>query len=385
MIYFVLIFIACLVVIAYLKLKQGTEERKHKELSKKIADQERRKAAEEQCKKAAEEAIKEQEELFKKADVLMLDAVDKHKDILSQRYKLLVGVQKRFYDWDVYLENFIKNIILTNEHTVNLFDRLNSKSIKNLRTWFEDATAKAKEHIKKYAGSDKFKEELQKKVDALICAIIDKHKDTLYKKYKQTITIDDYGVANKTKWYVAIDYFIDNVVMKDEAIAETIDVYAGDEGIALGVMSEVIASIVDKLIAQYSTEKEISSEHLQVDVDSLDPIAFEHYCADILNNNGWSAKVTQATGDQGIDVMGTYNGKKVVFQCKKYSNPVGNKAVQEANAGKGFEGAEVAAVVTNNTYTPSARQLASAIGVYLLHYSELASFGGVIDNIQKPL
>ena len=110
LIYFVLIFIACLVVIAYLKLKQGTEERKHKELSKKIADQERRKAAEEQCKKAAEEAIKEQEELFKKADVLMLDAVDKHKDILSQRYKLLVGVQKRFYDWDVYLENFIKNI-----------------------------------------------------------------------------------------------------------------------------------------------------------------------------------------------------------------------------------------------------------------------------------
>ena len=76
---------------------------------------------------------------------------------------------------------------------------------------------------------------------------------------------------------------------------------------------------------------------------------------------------------------------EVFLQCKKYSNPVGNKAVQEANAGKGFEGAEVAAVVTNNTYTPSARQLASAIGVYLLHYSELASFGGVIDNIQKPL
>jgi restriction system protein len=60
--------------------------------------------------------------------------------------------------------------------------------------------------------------------------------------------------------------------------------------------------------------------------------------------------------------------------CKKYSSPVGNKAVQEIAAGKLHQQADHAAVVTNNTYTPSARELAGTNNVKLLHVSELETF-----------
>jgi restriction system protein len=84
--------------------------------------------------------------------------------------------------------------------------------------------------------------------------------------------------------------------------------------------------------------------------------------------------VTQASGDQGVDVVANLAGLKVVLQCKKYSQPVGNAAVQEVIAGKAFEQAHAAAVVTNATFTPSAKQLATTTGVHLLHYSELSQF-----------
>lgn len=83
---------------------------------------------------------------------------------------------------------------------------------------------------------------------------------------------------------------------------------------------------------------------------------------------------TPASGDQGIDVIASYGNVKAVFQCKKYAQPVGNGAVQEIVAGKQFERADIAAVVSNATFTTSAKQLASTTGVHLLHYSELQGF-----------
>ena len=55
-----------------------------------------------------------------------------------------------------------------------------------------------------------------------------------------------------------------------------------------------------------------------------------------------------------------------------YSQPVGNKAVQEVLAGKAFESADLAFVVSNTEFTPAAWTLAEATGVYLVHYSQLA-------------
>ncbi len=87
--------------------------------------------------------------------------------------------------------------------------------------------------------------------------------------------------------------------------------------------------------------------------------------------SGWVASTTRKTGDQGVDVLASKRGTKVVLQCKLYTNTVGNKAVQEVFAAKDFSNSNFAAVVSNASYSRGARELALKTGVLLLHYSEL--------------
>ena len=71
------------------------------------------------------------------------------------------------------------------------------------------------------------------------------------------------------------------------------------------------------------------------------------------------------SGDQGGDITGYKDGKNWVFQCKRYSNNVGNKAVQQAHFAKTFYQCDTAAVITNQFFTEAARTAAKASGVEL--------------------
>jgi restriction system protein len=113
---------------------------------------------------------------------------------------------------------------------------------------------------------------------------------------------------------------------------------------------------------------------------TLSPTEFEAYCEQLLVNSGWQSTTTKASGDQGIDILATRDGLKAVFQCKKQSSPVGNKAVQEAIAGKSFASADYAFVVSNADFTPSARELAAKSGVHLLHYSSLSCLDQYLES-----
>lgn len=115
------------------------------------------------------------------------------------------------------------------------------------------------------------------------------------------------------------------------------------------------------------TEVEVGSVHLE----NLSPAEFESACAESLERSGWATRLTKSTGDQGIDIIASKPKKQVAVQCKLYSKPVGNKAVQEALAGKSFIEAEFACVVSNSKFTRSAKELASTTGVILLHFEEL--------------
>jgi len=115
----------------------------------------------------------------------------------------------------------------------------------------------------------------------------------------------------------------------------------------------------------------------------MSPSAFEHHCADILRQQGWAAQTTRASGDQGIDVLAERAGVRIVIQCKYYSKPVGNAAVQEAFAALAHARAQIAAVVTNSRYTRSALQLGRDTGVYLLHVSDLRNADKFFGRSQK--
>lgn len=117
--------------------------------------------------------------------------------------------------------------------------------------------------------------------------------------------------------------------------------------------------------------------------DGMEGHDFEYFCADLLKKNGYAnVEVTKGSGDQGIDIIAYKNGVKYGIQCKCYSSDIGNKAVQEAFAGKNFYNCHVAAVLTNRHFTRSAKELADSIQVLLWDREKLESYIQNAEQIQ---
>lgn len=101
---------------------------------------------------------------------------------------------------------------------------------------------------------------------------------------------------------------------------------------------------------------------------------YEYDCANRLRKSGfYKVSVTRGSGDQGIDVIAYKSGEKYGIQCKYYSSPVGNFAVQEAFAGAKHYNCKYAVVLTNNTFTKSARELAKSTNVLLWENDKIPS------------
>lgn len=117
-------------------------------------------------------------------------------------------------------------------------------------------------------------------------------------------------------------------------------------------------------------------------LDRMEGHDFEHVCADILAANGFSRiKVTQASGDYGIDVLAERDGEMYAIQCKCYTNPVGNHAIQEAYSGAAFYGGRIPVVMTNQEFTPAAITMATRLGVVLWGRQELREMLVYYNNV----
>jgi restriction system protein len=112
-------------------------------------------------------------------------------------------------------------------------------------------------------------------------------------------------------------------------------------------------------------ERRLAAAGLQ-DLDRMDGRTFEKAMAGIFRALGWSVERTPHQGDYGADLVLTRNGVRTVVQLKRWSRPVGVRAIQEAVAAKAVYGAERAMVVTSGRrFTERARSLARANGVDL--------------------
>lgn len=101
-------------------------------------------------------------------------------------------------------------------------------------------------------------------------------------------------------------------------------------------------------------------------IDAMEGHDFEYWCADVLRKNGFTdVKVTQGSGDQGVDVLAVKDGIKYAVQCKCYSSDLGNKPVQEVHTGKSIYHCQIGAVMTNRHFTQGAKDAAEATGVLL--------------------
>ena len=120
-------------------------------------------------------------------------------------------------------------------------------------------------------------------------------------------------------------------------------------------------------------EKYIEQELFKID-QMQDGYAFENYVAALLKSHGYhDVTVTEKSGDYGADIIATLDGKRIAFQCKCSSAPIGVKAVQEVLAGKLYYKCDSAVVVTNRDFTMSALTLAHLADVDLWGRNKLAS------------
>lgn len=194
---------------------------------------------------------------------------------------------------------------------------------------------------------------------------LEKYVPILARKRKALVTIDDYGYTFYDKWDAEKKSFL----KKFNYYPRVTDCYKG-------LPDDVYLMHLDYAVKEYTKENDVSMAWSA----SMSPIEYEMLCAEILNDNGWKARTTSASGDQGVDVIAENGDVCVAIQCKLYTSPVGNKAVQEVIAGMTYWGATVGAVVTNAQYTRSARELAKVHDIYLLHHDDLPELTSILDK-----
>ncbi len=100
--------------------------------------------------------------------------------------------------------------------------------------------------------------------------------------------------------------------------------------------------------------------------ENMEGHEFEYFCADLLKQKGFvDVEVTKGSGDYGIDILAEKEGITYAIQCKRYTAPVGVKAVQEAYAGRDYYDRMVGAVMTNQYFTAPAVEAAKKLKILL--------------------
>lgn len=116
-------------------------------------------------------------------------------------------------------------------------------------------------------------------------------------------------------------------------------------------------------------------------VDGLSGVEFETYIARILRENGYDdVRGTPSTGDQGADLIAKRGGRTIIIQAKRYQGSVGNKAVQEVIGALAYYGGDEGWVITNATFTPSAKALAQKTNVRLIDGRSLADLPQLLSD-----
>lgn len=205
-----------------------------------------------------------------------------------------------------------------------------------------------------------------------------KYFDVLSMKWKQTHFKDDYGKIIAKDWDKELQYFLTTVVASDYPKLESIifNIFNVKSPFYNEKIKNKFFKQMNILYDSVSKEKEQISQTSPIIHSGID---YENYIESILQTYGFNVSRTPTTGDQGVDLVAEKKGVRIAIQCKYYSKPVGNKAVQEVIAGRDFYHCQKACVVTNNSFTPSARKIAAVAKVILANDNQ------IIEKLEKSI
>lgn len=116
-------------------------------------------------------------------------------------------------------------------------------------------------------------------------------------------------------------------------------------------------------------------------IDNLNPYEFEEWVARMFRLNRFKAMPTKRSGDYGVDVIAEKDNERIAIQVKKFSKPVGIKAVQEVIAGMDYYNCYDGWVITTAPYfTQASKNLAHTRNIKLYNKNDLAL---LLNEIQK--
>lgn len=200
------------------------------------------------------------------------------------------------------------------------------------------------------------------------------HETALVVYFRQSISRDAFGNMDDRKWLGHIDVFLRTQIVPN---VPDYQVWRNSR------MGHEAATTVDRFTRQKDEMKKRENPLTAIKAHRISPDEYEQLCADILEGLGWNAQVTQSTRDHGADVIAEKSGVRVIIQCKRYAQPVGNKGVQEAHSALHLYAGDMACVVAPSGFTPQAQREAHGLGVKLLHHSALGDLDHMIGI--KPL
>lgn len=128
----------------------------------------------------------------------------------------------------------------------------------------------------------------------------------------------------------------------------------------------VIASIAVLLLLSVMLLRIKNKRKFTKEYDLMEGRDFEFFCADLLQKRGFlDVEVTKGSGDNGVDILAEKDGVSYAIQCKRYDEPVGVKAVQEAYAGRDYYDKMVGVVMSNQYFTKNAVEMARKLKILL--------------------
>ncbi|OKL36609.1 restriction endonuclease [Domibacillus mangrovi] len=147
--------------------------------------------------------------------------------------------------------------------------------------------------------------------------------------------------------------------------------------IAVTVVSIVMAAFVLYIYLWSITDRLKNKRVLQSSMREIDNMSggdFEHYLSVLFEDIGYEVELTPASGDYGADLLLKKDHNYIAVQAKRYSKTVGIASVQQVFSAKTYYSANEAWVVTNNTFTKNACDLAKKSGVKLVDREHLIRF-----------
>ena len=207
---------------------------------------------------------------------------------------------------------------------------------------------------------EKRKNQLIDKLGEEIISAIRNNSKLVATAYRKTVSANSFGKKNYDKFIPELIEFLEDQY-EISVLLSNLSIYH-DTNVQIDIGDSVI-ELIEEIIDSLDENIEYS--------ENMDPFEYEHYCAELFNRNGWIAKATQGSSDQGVDVVASKGKVVLIAQCKKYAKPVGNKAVQEVVAGIKYYNANKAVVIATNGFTKSAEKLAKSNKIVLIHHTEI--------------